>query len=415
MTEAGDGSKAVFRGLWLAFFLQGMTPGFWTPALTNILKARGLEDWVALVFVVQPLCALISPLIGGALADQRVPANRLFAWSSVLGSGALLVAFGALQRGWNPWWFVVFIGAYTLLSAPGWGLLTTVALGNLADGERDFPLVRLGATLGWMAGGMATSYLLQADTSPVAGLAAAGTRLLGGLAAFMLPHTPPLGRASGWRSRLGMDAFRLMRHRDHRVFFIVTALYSIPLVAFYMFAPQLLKVLGDARPTGSMAIAQLTEIAAMLLVGRVMLRFRVKTVLLWALGLSTLRFGMSAWAGYSGLYFWHLGGIALHGICYTFYFITAQVFLDRRVDPGLRGQAQGLLALVTSGIGPLVGATMCGMLKSRLVPDGVHGWEAFWGILSAMIGGCFVIFAVFYRGRAGSGELTRQADGGDHR
>ena len=384
--------------MWVVFFLQGMTPGFWMPALTNILKAHGLSSWVALVFVVPPLCGIISPLIGGALADQRIAADRLFAWTSFLGSGALLAAFGSLQASWNPWWFVVLLGVYSLFSGPSWGLLTTIALTHLPHGERQFPLVRLGATLGWMSAGLITSYVLHADTSPIAGYASATTRMLGGVVAFMLPHTPPLGRGTTWHSRLGLDAFTLMKHRDHCVFFGVTALFSIPLTAFYMYAPELLKVLGDQHSTATMTLAQITEIGGMLVVGSVMVRFRVKHVLLWALGLSVLRFGMSAYAGASGLIGWHIGGIVLHGVCYTFYFITAQVFLDRRVDPGLRGQAQGMLALVSSGFGPLVGAVVCGWLRNHYVTAAGGGWMDFWAILSGMIAVCFAIFALFYRG-----------------
>jgi MFS family permease len=164
----------------------------------------------------------------------------------------------------------------------------------------------------------------------------------------------------------------------------------------------LLGVLGDKRPTATMTIAQISEIISMLLVGSVMARFRIKVVLLWALGLSALRYGMSAQAGASGMIGWHISGIALHGLCYTFYFITAQVFLDRRVDPALKGQAQGLLTLVSGGLGPLAGALICGALRQRLVgPDGA-GWMEFWAVLAGMIVVCCVIFAVFYQGqRAG--------------
>lgn len=396
--ETRSEPKKVFRYLWIVFFLNGMTPGFWMPALTNIFKARDLGEWVAMAFVVPPLCALISPLIGGALADQRIAANRLFAWASVMASAALLGAFSALDAGWHPWWFICLLGMYSLFSGPAWGLLTVISLSHLERGEKQFPLVRLGATIGWMAAGLITSYVLRADTSPTAGYASAAARLSCGLLAFMLPHTPPLGKGSSWKSRLGLDAFSLMKNRDHCVFFVVTALFSIPLGAFYMYAPELLKVLGDQRSTATMTIAQLTEIAAMLLVGSVMMRYRVKTVLLWALGLSAVRFGMSAWAGATGSIGWHIGGIALHGMCYTFYFITAQVFMDRRVDPGLRGQAQGLLSLVTSGLGPLAGAVVCGALRNHIVTEDGRGWMEFWGILSAMIAVCFVIFAVLYRG-----------------
>jgi len=399
--EGVEGKRplAVFGWLWVVFFLQGMTPGFWLPALTNILEARGLSAWVAIVFVVPSLCALISPLIGGALADQRIAAEKLLVASSVLGAVVLFAAFACLDAGWNPWWFVGLLGVYSICSGPSWGLLTTISLTHLAHGERQFPLVRLGATIGWMVAGVLTSYVLHADVSPVAGYASAGARLSGGMAALMLPHTPPLGRATSWRSRMGLDAFVLMKQADHRVFFTVTALFSIPLSAFYMYGPELLKTLGDGHPTATMAIAQITEVLAMILVGSVMVRFRVKVILLWALGLSVLRFSMSAYAGASGLIFWHIGGIALHGMCYTFYFITAQVFLDRRVDPGLRGQAQGLLALVTSGIGPLVGTLFCGWLKPYCVRADGSGWEDFWSILAVIIAVCFGIFAVCYRGQ----------------
>ena len=385
--------------LWVVFFFHGMTPGFWLPALTNILQARGLGDWVSAVFVVLPVCALVSPLIGGALADQRVPADRLFAWSSLICAVVLVAAFGCLDAGWHPAWFVGLIGLYSLFSGPSWGLLATISLTHLSHGERQFPLVRVGATLGWVSGGLMTSYLLHADTSPVAGYVSALARLLAGVAAFMLPHTPPLGSSTSLKSRFGLDAFALMKQRDQRVFFLVTALFSIPLSAFYMYGPEFLKALGDPHPTGTMTSAQVLEVASMLLVGTVMTRFRLKTVLSWALGLSVLRYAMSAYAGVSGAISWHIAGIALHGVCYTFYFITAQVFLDRRVDPGLKGQAQGLLAMVSGGLGPLLGALVCGWLRNQCVtPDG-KGWPLFWTLLAAMIAGCFAIFALFYQGR----------------
>jgi nucleoside transporter len=395
----GNDPRMVFAVLWVVFFFHGMTPGFWVPALTNILTARGMAAWVPAAFVVPPLCALISPLIGGALADQRVAADRLFAWSSVLCSIALVAAFACLDAAWHPVWFITMLGVYSLLSAPTWGLIATISLTHLSHGERQFPLVRVGATIGWVAGGLMTSFVLQADTSPVAGYASAVARLVTGLVAFALPFTPPLGGvSSSWRSRLGLDAFSLLKHRDHCVFFVVTTLFSIPLSAFYMYGPEFLKVLGDKHPTGTMTIAQVLEVGGMLLMAAIMTRYRVKTVLLWALGLSAVRFAMSAHAGETGIVGWHMAGVALHGICYAFYFITAQVFLDRRVDAGMKGQAQGLLALVSGGVGPLAGAVICGWMREVCVAADGGGWDLFWWLLAAMIGVCFAIFGIFYQG-----------------
>ena len=389
----------VFAAIWLVFFLQGMGPGMWMPALTNILGSMGLREWVPWAFIVSPVCALVSPLIGGALADQRVPANRLFVWSTVVAALGLLAAFWVLEAGWHPLWFLGFLGISSLAGGPAWGLLATVSMTHLRHGERTFPLVRVGATIGWIAGGLITSHLLLSDTSVLCGYVSAGVRMAAAFAALLLPLTLPLGRATSWKSRLGLDAFVLMKQRDHLVFFLVTALYSIPITAIYMYAPELLKVLGDPRPTGTMTIAQVLEVVSMFALGAMMTRMRVKALLMWSLGLSVLRFALSATAGWTGMIGWHLGGIALHGMCYTFYFITAQIFLDRRVDPGMKGQAQGLLSMVSSGLGPLMGALVCGWLREHLVADGVHGWDAFWMSLSAMAALCFVIFGLFYRGR----------------
>ncbi|HVJ46040.1 MAG TPA: MFS transporter, partial [Luteolibacter sp.] len=124
--------------------------------------------------------------------------------------------------------------------------------------------------------------------------------------------------------------------------------------------------------------------------------------------------------GHTGQEIWHSFGVALHGVCYTFYFITAQVFMDRRVDPGLRGQAQGLLSFVTGGLGPFAGAWICGWARRTFVHEG-GGWMEFWGVLALMIAVCFVIFALFYKGigsvkpNDGSGQLAGEPDGGDHR
>ena len=401
MTRTQDqhtNTRVAFTRLWLAYFFQGMAPGFWVPALTNILTAQGLSGWVALAFMIGPLGSMISPLLGGALADHRVSANRLYVACNLLAAGALALAFGCLDHQCNPWWFIGTLLLFAMLNGPSWGLLATIALTHLPQPERQFPLVRAGSTLGWVLAGYLTSYWLQADASPTAGYAAAVTAALGGVAAISLPLTPPLGRASSWRDWLGFGAFGLLRERDHLVFFTVTFLFTIPLAGFYMLAPQHLTVLGASHATATMAIAQWSEIVAMLVLAGVMTRFRLKTLLLWALGLSVLRYGMSAHAGATAVLGWHIAGIALHGVCYTFYFITAQVFLDRRVAPHLRGQAHGLFTLTSSGLGPLLGALVCGWLRARLIqPDG-HGWLELWSLLGAMIAGCFILLAVFYRG-----------------
>lgn len=385
--------------LWLAFFLIAMSPGCWIPSLTNVMKAAGMADWVKLAFAVGPLAGILSPLWGGALADNRVAAQKLLGWIVLGGTGLLWLSFYALEAGWPGWLFIVVLAANSLVSAPIWSLMTSVSLAHLPTPERHFPIVRLGGTLGWIAGGLFVSYVLAADSSPTAGYAASAVRLLAGVVCLALPATPPRGSARSWRSLLGFDALRLLRQRDHAVFFLTTGLFSIPLMALFMYTPLQLKEFHDPNPTGTMVLGQVSEVIAMLVVGAVMVRARLKTILLLALGISALRFGMCGfseiWGGRPLL----MLGLLLHGVCYTFYFITAQIFLERRVDAAVRGQAQALMSLVSGGVGSLAGSFVVAAIYRATAGAGIaHGWLWFWCSLAAMIVLIGIGFLFFYRG-----------------
>lgn len=396
----------VMGVLWATFFFQGMALGCWLPALTNTFGALGISEWVPLAFMIPTICALFSPLVAGALADQRLAAERIFLWFSLGASIMIAAAFAALDLGWHPAWFMALLACHAILSGPTWAMLTTIALNGLDDPSRKFSLARLGGTVGWIAGGLLVSLVLHADSSPVAGYASGCTRLIVVGLAFFLPHTPPMGVIRDWRSRFGLDALRLLKQRDHLVFLVVTGLFSVPIAAFYMYGPEYLSFLGDQHPTGTMTVGQVLEIICMLCLGSLLARYSVKTILMWALGLSALRFAMSAQAGVNDQIWWHIGGLALHGVCYTLYFVTSQIFIDRRVEPGLRSQAQGLLMVVSAGFGSLIGAWLCGWMREHMVDANGVGWIQFWLLLSGMILACALIFVIFYKGL---GKPTQEA------
>ena len=287
-------AKGLFTRLWLLSFFHGMAPGFWIPALTNLLKAEGLASWVPLAFAIPPVCAIFSPLIGGALADERMPAQKVMAWSSFLGAISLLFAFGALDAGWGPVWFIVGLSLYAFSAGPTWGLLATISLTHLGENRRGYPLVRMGATFGWMAAGFLTSYALNADSSPVSGYASAGARVAAGCLALMIPHTPPLGSGKSWKAALGLGAFspfqkprpRRPLHRHRLVLHPARCLLHVLPGATW-------KCSATSTPTATMTIAQWVEVAAMVSLGFLMGKCRLKTLLMWGLGLSALRFAMS--------------------------------------------------------------------------------------------------------------------------
>lgn len=386
----------------LAFFLMGMSVGFPIPTLTNVITAQGLgTEWVRWAWLCGPVAALLSPVGVGALADNRFDAQKVLGWIGVIGAVLMAAAYGCLDLGVSPWWFIGLLFASSVVSAPMWSTLASLSMTHLRAGRREFPLVRMGGTVGWMAAGVLTSVVLHADSSTMAGYAGAVSRTFAGLVAFALPATPPLGRSRSLRVLLGFEAFRLLKERDHAVFFATTLLLAMPLAAFYMWTPAHLLDLGDPRPTSTMALGQASEIVAMLLMAALMTRFRVKSLLVVALGLSALRYALFAWSGAVGAMWSMWVGISLHGMCYTFYFITAQLYLDRRVPGTVRAQAQGLLALVNNGFGTLLGAILVSKLYDGVVAGRPgEGWLTYWAILAGFIGVITVGFALSYRGRA---------------
>nr|WP_281375579.1 MFS transporter [Haloferula luteola] len=385
------------------FFVIGMSPGFYYPALTNLLTARGLDShFIQWTWLASPIAALISPVFVGALADNRFSGQKVLGWLSLLSAVLLAIAFRLLDSEVSPIWFLVFQFASAIVGAPQWSMMASLSLFHLRSGEREFPLVRMGGTLGWVAGGLILSFVFHADTSPMAGYLGAGAKVLAGLCAFSLPSTPPLGKSRSLRSLLGIDAFALLKERDHCVFFLVTALLSMPLTAFYMWTPKHLADLGDSHAVATMALGQISEVVAMLLMSLLIRKFRVKTLLVASLSLTALRYGLFAWSGESGLRIGLIAGVTLHGLCYTLYFITAQLFLDRRVEAGLRSQAQGLISLFSNGIGSLVGTFAVRAWYDHTVGAGHGGWASFWGALGGFLFGLTVIFVVAYRGVAAS-------------
>jgi nucleoside transporter len=392
---------AVVGGLWTVFFFLGMSPGYYTPALSNILASRGLgSEWVAYAFLVGPLAALVSPLIVGSIADNRFPAQKVFAVIGMVSGVLLACAFAALERLNSPYLFLGLFAAASIVAAPMWSMLASISMVHLRSGEREFPVVRLGGTLGWMAAGVLTSFVLHVEGSPGAGYAAAVTRFVGAAFALFLPNTPPMGNSRSLRTLLGLDAFRLLKERDHLVFFSVTALLSIPLAVFFMHTPMHLIALGNLKPSATMTIGQISEIAAMLLMSVVMTRFRVKTVLMIALGLSALRYALFSIAGSTGNSAWLITGISLHGLCYTLYFITGQLFLDRRVDPMMRTQAQGLMTLASNGVGSVIGILFGKFLYDFAVVQQHGGWTAYWWVQAALTTLCLPVMAILYQGVA---------------
>ena len=391
--------SAPHRHYWvhsLLFLVPLFAAGMWNVSFSTVLAAHHLEAFVSYGFACTALAAIAAPLIAGGLADQRVPSERLLRWL-VSGTAVFLaLAFLAIDRGWGAAVVLVFLALQSLFYTPIYSVLSALVLAQLSDPSREFARIRVWGTVGWMLAGVIVSFVLRADASTLSGYVAAGSLAVLAIALFWLPEsTPPDVKARRtWREVFGIDALVLLRHHDHRVFFIVTLLYTMPLAAFYPYAPLQLRELGVNQTTALLALGQVSEVASMIWLGAAIARFRVKWIFLSAIGFAALRYALLATGGLAAV----VAGISLHGLCYTLFFITAQIYLADRIDPTMRARAQALFFLVSSGFGYLFGYLGSGWWKVVCTTGGRTDWFGFWGGLCVVYAALALYFMMSYHG-----------------
>ena len=368
----------------------------WFVPLSSVLDAHGLHAIKSYAFATSALAAFISPLIFGAMADRHASPVKVLRWLALATAGAMALATTAIQLRWNPWLVLTLIQLHALCSSPTWSISSTIVFARLDDAKREFGPIRAMATLGWMTGCWVVSWL-NADSSSVAGYAGAVTWLGVVAFTFFLPvlETPKFAAHLTLRQRLGLDALSLLKNPDHRVVFITVALFAIPLCGFYPFTPPHLRELGLEHTSAWMTLGQVTEIIAMYMLGGLLLRWRLKWVFAAGLGFGVLRFALSAINGKM----WLLAGVMLHGCSFTLVFITAQIYLDQRIEAAWRARAQALMALMSSGVGNLIGYLGTGWWFATCVRPSGTQWPVFWGGLAVIVTAVLVYFLFAYHGR----------------
>jgi MFS family permease len=401
--------RAEYAELAGLFFLNGAALGTWFVPLGTILGAHGLDAIKPYAYATTALAAFVSPLAFGAMADRHVAPVKVLRGLALATAVTLAIVATAIHLGWNQWVVLALAMGFALCVAPIWSIASTIVLARLENAEREFGPVRVMAALGWMAGCWLVS-ALNADLSVRAQYLGSALWLVLAGYTFLLPvlDTPPSAEHLSLRQRLGLDALALLRNPDHRVVFITVALFCIPLAGFYPYAPSHLESLGFKHPSAWMTLAQVSEVVATLLLGGLLLRWRLKWIFVTGLTLGVIRFALSALNVKIGL----LAGISLHGGSFALVVILAQIYVDQRVDSAWRARAQALLSLMSGGVGNLAGYLGTGWWFGDCTTKAGPDWWRFWTGLAAAVAAVLLYFLVAYHGLGvGSRRTPPPAEG----
>jgi len=388
--------------MFLQFFIWGgwfVTLGSY---LASNLHASGAQS--ALAYSTQSWGAIIAPLVVGLIADRYFNAERLLGVFHIAGGVLMYALFSSGGfKGFYP-----CLLAYMILYMPTLALVNTISFRQMAEPAKHFSGVRVWGTIGWIAAGLVISYLFAWDSPAGIAQGLLGNTFLMcsiasfalGVYSFTLPRTPPLPKPADQASLgslLGLDALALLRQKNFVVFFLASILICIPLAFYYQNANQFLTEIQVSNPTGKQTIGQMSEVLFMFLIPVFLNSFGMKTTLLLGMLAWVCRYVLFSFGNAHELAFLLIIGIALHGVCYDFFFVSGQIYTDSKAGVRHKAAAQGLITLATYGVGMLIGFWAAGVIADLYFAGGRHDWHLIWLYPAAFAAVVFTLFAATFR------------------
>lgn len=385
------GNKAVGSRLSAMMFIQFFIWGSWYVAGPNYLGTIGFGPTdFALMYSVGPIAGILSPFFVGMIADRFFSAERLLGVMHILacvamyGATMLMTADDPSPLAINGLFFL-----HMLCYFPTLALTNTLALKNMTNPEKQFPLIRVFGTIGWIVAGLILSRIAMDGSFLTRGVfvpenpdnlvtwdksvhmfrVAAFSCLALGLYSFTLPHTPPVKTKGSqtFGQILGKDAFVLFRNRSFLIFMASSFLICIPLAFYYQIASRVVEQ-TELPIAQTMTYGQMSEIFFMLVMPLFFARLGVKKMLLFGMLAWVIRYVLFALGAPAQATAMIITGVVLHGICYDFFFVTGQIYTDKIAPQKIRSQAQGMLVLFTLGLGMLIGAQTAGQIEKWCTP-----------------------------------------------
>ncbi len=400
-------NKAIQFKLSLMMFLEFFIWGGWFVTLGTFLgsnlQANGAETGMA--FSTQSWGAIIAPFIIGLIADRFFNAEKILGILHLIGA----VLMYQMAQATSFQMFYPYVLGYMVAYMPTLALVNSVSFNQMKNPAKEFSFIRVWGTIGWIVAGLAISFIFHWDAAGNIKngllrntfLMTAIASAIIGVFSFALPKTPPTTNKNSkvkLSDILGLDALKLLKDRNFLIFFIASVLICIPLAFYYQNANPFLTEIGVTNPTGKMTIGQASEVVFMLLLPVFFKRFGFKRTLIFGMLSWALRYVLFAYGNAGELSFMLLIGIALHGLCYDFFFVSGQIYTDSKAGEKVKSAAQGLITLATYGVGMLIGFWVAGQITDYyMLTNNTHNWQSIWLFPAGFAFVVMILFGLLFK------------------
>ncbi len=388
-------SMKVRIQLCVMVFLEFFIWGGWLVTTSNYLTTIGFSGTdIGTAYSMNNIAAIVSPFFIGMIADKFFSAQKVLGVMHLLSAVFLILAANTT----DVFSFTFYILAHSLCYMPTLALINSISFHQMKDPGKEFPPIRVLGTIGWIVAGWVITLLKAEQTNIPLIMAAVASGVLG-IYAFTLPNTPPdRSKQTSFGDILGIKAWSLLKDRSFFIFSLGSLLICIPLAFYYNFTNVYLTNVGMPNPAGIQTLGQISEMVFMILMPFFFVRLGVKKMIAFGMLAWVLRYICFAFGASDTVTWMIITGLVLHGICYDFFFVTGQIYVDKFAPQDVKSCAQGFVTLLTYGVGMTIGSLVSGRLVDMCTTvseegEKVYNWLQIW-----LIPGCIalVVLIMFY-------------------
>ncbi|MDL2256605.1 nucleoside permease [Bacteroidales bacterium OttesenSCG-928-I14] len=388
-------------------FLEFFIWGSWLISFGNYMASMGMGDKIGTLFATAGIASFIMPTIVGIIADRWLNSERLLGILHLLGACCLFMASRATD--FNQLYLFMFLNALVFMPTIGlsYSVCYSVMAKNNMDTVKDFPPIRTFGTVGFIVA-MWIVNLAGWLTSPNQLILAAGAALLLGVYSFTLPASPPtkVQKGSSMMSVLGLDALVLLKQKKMALFFLFAILLGVCLQITNSYGSTFIGSFAADYPDSFavkynnifLSISQISEALFILAIPFFLKRFGIKTVMLMSLVAWVLRFGLFGIGYPEGMgMVWLTASMIIYGMAFDFFNISGSLFIEKETPTKFRSSAQGMLMMVTNGLGAIIGNYGAQAVINSHTTNNIIDWQSCWFTFAAYALVIGILFAIFFK------------------